>query len=118
MELPSEMKKQIASRMALLNDMMTTGALNTPIEYLETPVLLVVHMSDDDLFARHKKLMRTRKRAITFGLNGRIYILNRKQAIDVVRMGMQTRGMRANAKAVGLDAVGGQSHTSDGLERG
>lgn len=96
MELPTEIKKQIASRMALLNDMMAAGALNTPIEYLETPVLLVMHMSDDDLCARHKKLMRTRKRAITFGLNGRTYILKRKQAIEVVRMEMQMRGMMAN----------------------
>lgn len=89
--IPAEMQKQCSARMALLNDLMADGTITSPIEYLETPVLLVLNMSDADLAYRYKRLMRTRKRDIMFGLNGRMYVLTRKAAIAVVANEMKAR---------------------------
>ena len=95
----SELKQQTESRMALLNNMMATGALNTPVEYLETPMLLVTHMPDEALMSLHKKLKRTRSRKYAFSLNGRTYLLIRHDAIALVVMEMNTRASAtANAK--------------------
>ena len=78
------MQEQRSIRMALLNDLIAQGVISTPIEYLETPAFLVLNMSDTDLVHRYKQLMLTRKINITFGLNGRMYVLPRKVAIALV----------------------------------
>lgn len=79
-------------RMALIRDMMASGEIVTPIEYLENPALLVMEKSNITLKDMHKKLMRTRRREIAFSLNGRRFFLKRKHAIDLIVKEMKGRG--------------------------
>lgn len=85
------MYAQIVSRSALIADMQTHGAITTPVEYLQTPILLVMHKTDEQLAASHAWLKRTRRRGISFGLNGRVFVLTRKAAIAVVREEISAR---------------------------
>lgn len=93
MSIPEEMKNQIAQRVSLLSEMMNSGAIATPVEHLNTPVLLVMNKGNHDLLVEHKQLMKTRKQAIQFGFNGKVVILSRKMAIAVVREEMKVRGL-------------------------
>lgn len=58
-------------------------------------VLIVKHQTDDGLRDSYARLMRTRRRGILFGLNGRTSVLTRKTAIAIVRaeMAMRTMGV-------------------------
>ena len=103
MQIPEEMKRQVAARVSLLDEMMALGGVCSVIEMLETPVMLVMHYSNDDLLALHKRLMKTRRREMTFGLNGRAFLLTRKQAIAVVKEEMAARKLSmANVEVSGL----------------
>lgn len=82
--IPEEIKKQCSERMAVLNEMISNGTITTPAEYLETPVLLVLSMSDYNLAYQHKSMKRTRRRYIPFSLNGKSYLVKRKDAIALV----------------------------------
>lgn len=104
--IKQEMQEQHSIRMALLNDMMAQGLIATPIEYLETPALLVLNMSDTDLMYMYKQLMLTRKRGIMFALNGRAYILPRKVAIVLVTNEIKERKLlinKADLKNLGVN---------------
>ena len=107
MNISSEMKAQIADRVSLISEMMALGSLCTPVEWLETPVMLIMHMSDTELIALHKRLMKTRRRQMEFGLNGRIFLLPRKLAISVVAEEIKARrqiaqDMLTEFKKIGL----------------
>lgn len=83
-DLPNFLNKQVASRMRLLRSMQKSGALNTELSFLKIPMMLVTQFGDSDLSALHVQLKRTRLRNYTFGLNGRIFIVPRKDAIALV----------------------------------
>jgi len=95
MPIPAEMKKQVAARVSLLSEMMALGGVGSPIEMLEMPAMLVMHYSDTELLALHKRLMKMRRLEISFGLNGRAFLLTRKQAIAVVKEEIAGRQMQA-----------------------
>lgn len=82
--IPKEIAKQVRARARLISEMQSNGAISTPVSYLETPALLVMSMDADYLDSLHKKLKRTRKRGYTFGLNGRTYVLTRRESIALV----------------------------------
>ena len=103
MDIPSELKQQAELRMALLDDMMASGAINTPVGCLETPMLLVMHMPDEALTSLHKKLKRTRKRLHTFHLNGRTYCQTRRDAIALVVMEANMRSSAVERPAQQID---------------
>lgn len=58
---------------------------------LNIPALLVGHMSSDSLESLHNHLKKTRKRIFPLGLNGRTYVLSRKDAISLVVCEKMTR---------------------------
>ena len=96
MSLPGEMKINIEARMSLISEMMAMGGLCALIESLETPRMLVMHMSDSALLAQHGKLMKTRRKYMVFGLNGQIFLLSRKQSIAVVQEEIKARDLMHN----------------------
>lgn len=93
MNIPEQFKKQCSERASLIAGMMADGAITTPIEFLEAPMLLMMHMTDAYLLDMLKRVMRTRKRGIPFGLNGRLFVLTRKAAIAVVKEEIKSRGL-------------------------
>lgn len=101
MLIPEERKQRIVARSALIADMQTHGAVTTPVEYLQIPILLVMHQTDEQLRDSHSRLMRTRRRGIRFDLNGRVFMLTRKAAIAVVREEIASRLKMANVELSG-----------------
>ena len=91
MNIPSEMRSQVAARTILFKDMQAAGVIATPIEYLEVPMLLVMNMPDEELDLRLAALKRTRKPRHVFQLNGRMFVLSRRQSIDLVSVEKQCR---------------------------
>lgn len=95
MNIPNKMKVAIAKRMSLVAEMMEAGGLCAPVEWLETPMMLVMHKADIELIALYKRLMKTRRRNMVFGFNGRTFLVPRKLAITVVFGEMKARNMMA-----------------------
>ena len=91
MNIPSEIRSQVAARMMLFKDMQAAGVIATPIEYLEVPMLLVMNMHDEELDLRLAALKRTRRRTHIFQLNGRVFVLSRRQSIDLVSVEKECR---------------------------
>lgn len=91
MDIPAEMQRQCEERVKLIASMQEIGAIPTPISYLKTPVLIVMHMDDQALSTSLKDLMKTRKKGIPYQLNGRIFWLRRKEAIAIVKEEMRSR---------------------------
>ena len=91
MNIPSEMRSQVAARTILFKDMQAAGVIATPIEYLEVPMMLVMNMTDDELDLRLGAFKRTRKRYCAFQLNGRMFVLSRCQSIGLVSVEKECR---------------------------
>ena len=105
MNIPSEMRAQISERKKLFDGMQAAGVIPNPIEYLEVPMLLVMHLSNDDLDARLAALKRTRRRAFDFQLNGRLFVLSRRTSIDLVSAEKECRREQLE-NATALEVVG------------
>ena len=93
-QISTELKEQCSARANLIADMMASGSIITPTEYLDTPILLIKHLEDEILVAFYKRLMRTRKPAIPFNLNGRNYRLTRRLSIFIVTEEMKSRNLK------------------------
>jgi hypothetical protein len=94
MSIPTQMARQTANRMSLINEMMADGSIATPMELLKIPTLLVSSMDDSQLSMILTRLKKTRKRNIPFGMNGRVFLPTRKQALDLVKQEMKEREVR------------------------
>ena len=91
--IPVEMKNQLAERMLLLDEMIAAIGVCSAAEWFEVPALLIMQMSVGQLLSVYKSLMKTRKRFKIFYLNGRTYLVTRRQAIALVRNEMTVRGI-------------------------
>ena len=91
MNIPSEIRSQVDARMILFKDMQAAGVIATPIEYLEVPMLLVMNMPDEELDFRLAALKRTRRSTHRFQLNGMVFVLSRRQSIDLVSVEKECR---------------------------
>lgn len=90
------MEKQIAERMALITEMQAMGVLVSPVEYLETPAMLVNHLTEVALLSSIKRLKRTRKPRILYSLNGRVFSLPRRDALLMAKAEAARRGTHAH----------------------
>lgn len=70
---------------------MADGAIATPMELLKIPTLLVASMNDSQLANMLIRLKKTRKKNIPFGMNGRVFLPTRKQALDLVKIEIKLR---------------------------
>jgi hypothetical protein len=91
MNIPTQMARQTANRMSLIEDLRKNGLIATPIEHLKTPALLAQNLSDYELMDMYKYLNKTRKKRISFSLNGRLFLPTRKQALDLVKLEIKLR---------------------------
>jgi len=91
MNIPEQMARQTANRVSLINEMMVDGLIATPMGQLKIPTLLVASMDDLQLANMLTRLKKTRKKHIPFGLNGRVYLPTRKQALDIVKIEIKSR---------------------------
>nr|DAG84909.1 MAG TPA: hypothetical protein [Caudoviricetes sp.] len=85
------MKKQVDERMALIAEMQAVGAIATPVSHLKTPALLVAALEVDGLKEMQKNYKKSRKRQIPFSLNGRTYLLPRREALALVDTELKNR---------------------------
>ena len=103
MNVPETINKQLGKRMSLINLTMEMSATSPPVESLKTPILLVMYHADHELLTFYEKLMKTRKKYIFFRLNGRTFIVARRQAIDIVSSEMKLRGLSRLSKQRGCE---------------
>jgi hypothetical protein len=66
----------------------------TTENYMAVPAMLVAHQTDAALADMHRRFKRTRKRLIPFALNGRIFLVRRKDAADLAKREIASRSER------------------------
>ena len=95
-----------STSMSLISEMMAMGGVCALIESLETPRMLVMHMSDSALLVQHGKLMKTRRKYMVFGLNERVFLLSRKQSIAIVQEEIKAQDLMPNVALTGRTRSG------------